>query len=225
MGYLYGAMVESEKTFYEILRLNRDATATQISDAFRSLVREHHPDRFKDPAEKAEAERFLKEVTEAYNTLSRPSLKADYDLSLARPQSQAAQKSPQEQVRDLLQGGVARYRSGDFTSALAMFDHALRIDSGSDLALFYSGMIRLKNPHWRTQGAQQVEKAIEMNAFNVAYVVGYAEFLLDNGMQLRAQRLLESALENSPTDEKLQILLAQARGEDKPSGFSLFRKK
>ncbi len=218
-------MANTEKTFYEILNLQRDATAAQISEAFRGLVREHHPDRFKDPAEKSEAERFLKDVTEAYNTLSKPSLKADYDLSLARPQSQIAQKSPQEQVRDLLQGGVARYRSGDFTSALAMFDHALRIDPASDLALFHSGMIRLKNPHWRTQGTQQVEKAIAMNSFNVAYVVDYAEFLLDNGMQLRAQRLLESALENSPTDEKLQNLLAQARGEEKTSGFSLFRKK
>jgi len=218
-------MAKSEETFYEILKLERGATAAQISDAFRSLVREHHPDRFKDPIEKSEAESFLKDVTEAYNTLSKQALRVEYDKSLDRPQSQATQKSPQEQVRELLQGGVSRYKNGDFTSALAMLDHVLRMEPGNDLALFYSGMIRLKNPHWRTLGTQQVEKAIELNAFNVVYVANYADFLLENGMQRRAQRLLESALENSPTDEKLQILLAQARGDDKSSGFSLFRKK
>ncbi|OYW05983.1 MAG: hypothetical protein B7X11_01435, partial [Acidobacteria bacterium 37-65-4] len=168
-------MAKSEQTFYEILKLNRDATAPQISDAFRRLVREHHPDRFKDPVEKSEAESFLKEVTEAYNTLGKQGLREEYDKSLTRPQSQIAQKSLQEQLRELLQGGVARYKSGDFTSALAMLDHALRIEPSSDLALFCSGMIRMKNPHWRTQGAQQIEKAIELNPFNPAYMAEYAD--------------------------------------------------
>jgi curved DNA-binding protein CbpA len=225
MRYCYQDMAKSEKTFYEILTINRDATAAQVSDAFRRLVREHHPDRFKDPVKKSEAESFLKDVTEAYNTLSKQGLREEYDKSLTRPQSQIAQKSLQEQVRELLQGGVARYKSGDYTSALAMFDHALRIEPSSDLSLFYSGMIRLKNPHWRTQGTQQIEKAIELNPYNSVYVAEYADFLLENGMQLRAQRLLEAAIENNPTDEKLKALLAQARGEDKSSGFSLFRKK
>ena len=128
-------MAKSDQTFYEILGLKQDATPAVISETFRRLVKAHHPDRFKDPLAKSEAETFLKEVTEAYNTLSKPLLREEYDRSLARPQSAIAQKSPQEQVRDLLQGGVARYRSGDYTSALAMFDHALRIEPGNDSAL------------------------------------------------------------------------------------------
>jgi DnaJ-class molecular chaperone len=218
-------MGKNEQTFYEILGVKQDATPAVVSDAFRRLVKEHHPDRFRDPQAKSEAESFLKDVTEAYNTLSKPLPREEYDRSLARPQSAIAQKSPQEQVRDLLQGGISRYRSGDFTSALAMFDHALRIDPDNDSALFHSGMIRLKNPRWRTQGTQQVERAIELNPYSASYVKDYVDFLLDNGLQHRAQRLVEAALENNPTDEKLQILMAQARGDDKSSGFSLFRKK
>jgi curved DNA-binding protein CbpA len=218
-------MGKNEQTFYEILGVKQDATPAVVSEAFRRLVKEHHPDRFRDPQAKSEAESFLKDVTEAYNTLSKPLPREEYDRSLARPQSAIAQKSPQEQVRDLLQGGISRYRSGDFTSALAMFDHALRIDPDNDSALFHSGMIRLKNPRWRTQGTQQVERAIELNPYSASYVKDYVDFLLDNGLQHRAQRLVEAALENNPTDEKLQILMAQARGDDKSSGFSLFRKK
>jgi curved DNA-binding protein CbpA len=219
-------MATDGKTFYDILGINQAATPQQVSDAFRKIVRENHPDRFKDPAAKAEAEQLLKEVTEAYNALSKPALRQEYDRSLARPQGTAVhQKSAQEQVRDLLQGGMARTRSGDWTSALALFDHALRLEPNNDQALFHSGMIRLKNPKWRAQGTQQVEKAIELNPFNAHYVREYAEFLLANGLQLRAQRLLESALDNHATDEKITDLLNQARGGDKSSGFSLFRKK
>ena len=217
-------MDNRERTFYDILGLSAEATPAQISGAFRTLVKEHHPDRFKDPARKAEAERSLKEVTEAYNTLCRPTLRQEYDRSLARPQSSAVQKSSQEQVRELVGGGIARFRSGDYTSALAMFDHVLRMDPTNDQALFHGGMIRLRNPKWRNQGTQQVERAIEVNPYSAAYVTAYAEFLLENGLNIRAQRLLESALDNHPTDLGLQNLLAQARG-NKPSGFSLFRKK
>jgi curved DNA-binding protein CbpA len=218
-------MNETGKTFYDILGLPKEATTAQVSDAFRKLVREHHPDRFKDLAQKAEAEHFLKDVTEAYNTLSKAALRQEYDKSFQRLQSSAVQKSPQEQLRELIAGGLSRYRSGDYTSALAMFDHALRIEPGNDLALFHAGMVRLKNPRWRTQGTQQAEKAIELNPFSVQYAREYGEFLIENGLALRAQRLLEKALESHPTDEGLQVLISRTREGEKPTGFSLFRKK
>ena len=219
-------MASDANSFYDILGITQEATPSQVSDAFRKIVMQHHPDRFKDPVQKAEAELFLKDVTEAYNTLSKPGLRQEYDRTLSRPQSSAVhQKSPQEQFRELLQGGISRARGGDWTSALAMFDHALRLEPNNDQALFYSGMIRLRNPKWRNQGTQQVEKAIELNPFSSHYVVEYAGFLLDNGLQLRALRLLEGALANHGGDQKIQDLLEQARGGEKPSGFSLFRKK
>ncbi len=218
-------MATDGKSFYDILGVAQNATSQQVSEAFRKIVLEHHPDRFKEAGAKAEAEHLLKDVTEAYNTLSKPALRQEYDRSLSRPQTAVQQKSVQEQVRELLNGGISRSRSGDWTSALAMFDHVLRLEPANDQALFHSGMIRLKNPKWRSQGTQQVEKAIEINPFNAHYVREYAEFLLANGLQLRAQRLLESAMENHGNDEKIKELLAQARGDDKSSGFSLFRKK
>lgn len=218
-------MNETPRTFYEILGLGQEATDAQVSLAFRALVREHHPDRFKDPVQKAEAERFLKDVTEAYNTLSKPSLRQEYDRSLAKPQATVQQKSVQEQVREVLGGAIARYKSGDFSSALAMFDHTLRLQPENDQALFYAGMARLKNPRWRSEGTQQVEKAIELNPFDAGYVTAYAEYLLNNGLTVRAQRLLETAMANHPTDERLKSLLAKSRGDDKHPGFSLFRKK
>jgi curved DNA-binding protein CbpA len=215
----------SGKTFYEILGVSPKATQAEIVETFRRQVKEGHPDRFPEEEKKREAERFLKEITEAFNTLSRPALRARYDESLASPQAEVVRKSPQEQVRELLQQGKARQRLGDLAGALACFDHALRLEPAHSEALFLAGMVRLKNPRWRAQGSLQVERAIALAPFASEYAAEYARFLLENDQKLRAQRLLEKALESSPADDRLLTLLAQARSEKPGGGFSLFGKK
>jgi O-acetyl-ADP-ribose deacetylase (regulator of RNase III) len=67
-------MVEAPN-FYEILGLERDATAEEIKRAYRRLAREFHPDINSDP----EAEAQFKAINEAYETLSHPDLRAAYD--------------------------------------------------------------------------------------------------------------------------------------------------
>lgn len=218
-------MVDRTQNFYEILGVAQDGSTAAITETFRRLVKENHPDRFLDPARKAEAEIFLKDITEAYNTLSKPRLRSEYDRSLSSASgSPLLQKSPQEQVKEFLSAGLSRLRSGEVSAALTMFDHVIRLDPENDTALFQAGMIRLKNPKWRVLGAQQVEQAIARNPFNPSYVEAYAEFLLENNQPLRAQKLLEAAIPNHPHNEALTNLLAQSRGE-KGAGFSLFRKK
>lgn len=60
---------------YEVLGVSRDATEEQIKKAYRKLARELHPDM--NPSE-AEQEKF-KAVTHAYEVLSDPEQRAQYD--------------------------------------------------------------------------------------------------------------------------------------------------
>lgn len=219
-------MAESEKSFYEILGLTPKATTREIADAYRTIVREHHPDRFAEAPEKSTAEEFLKSVTEAYNTLSRPGLRAQYDKDhLAGTPTEAVKKPPQEQAREFFQQGMARLQT-DPPGALTLFDYVLRLTPEDAAALFQAGMIRLSSPRWRVQGAQQVEAAILRDPFNARYVVAYAQFLIDNGQAIRAEKILTQALENHASEPTVTGLLAKIQGGDKPpQGFSLFGKK
>ncbi|GEB76237.1 molecular chaperone DnaJ [Sporolactobacillus inulinus] len=65
----------SKRDYYEILGVSKDASKDEIKKAFRKLARKYHPDVNKDPG----APEKFKEVTKAYETLSDPQKRAQYD--------------------------------------------------------------------------------------------------------------------------------------------------
>ncbi|MDX1681482.1 MAG: molecular chaperone DnaJ, partial [Phycisphaeraceae bacterium] len=66
----------TERDYYEILNVSRDADGTEIKRAYRRLAMKYHPDR--NPDDK-EAERQFKECSEAYEVLSDEQKRARYD--------------------------------------------------------------------------------------------------------------------------------------------------
>lgn len=65
----------ANRDFYEVLGVNKSASADEIKRAYRKLALEYHPDRNKS---KEAAEKF-KEVTGAYEVLSDPQKRQTYD--------------------------------------------------------------------------------------------------------------------------------------------------
>jgi DnaJ-class molecular chaperone len=61
--------------YYEILGVSKDANETDIKKAYRTLSLEFHPDRNPDP----NATTKFQEISEAYETLSDPAKKQEYD--------------------------------------------------------------------------------------------------------------------------------------------------
>ncbi len=66
----------AEKDYYKILGIPENATDEQIKRAFRELAKKYHPDR--NPGDKAAEEKF-KEINEAYEVLSDPQKRKQYD--------------------------------------------------------------------------------------------------------------------------------------------------
>jgi molecular chaperone DnaJ len=64
------------KDYYETLGVARGASGEEIKRAYRSLARTHHPDVAHD---KTEAEHRFKAINEAYEILSDPNKRAQYD--------------------------------------------------------------------------------------------------------------------------------------------------
>lgn len=66
----------SKQDYYELLGIGRGADAAEIKKAYRKLAMKYHPD--KNPGDK-EAEARFKDISEAYEVLSDPRKKEQYD--------------------------------------------------------------------------------------------------------------------------------------------------
>ena len=65
----------AQKNFYDVLGVKRDASDKEIKTAFRKLAQKYHPDAGGDEAK-------FKEISEAYETLSDPKKRKEYDQLL-----------------------------------------------------------------------------------------------------------------------------------------------
>lgn len=88
------------KDYYQILGVARNAGEQEIKKAYRKMAVKYHPDKNPDDAE---AEARFKEISEAYETLSDPQKKAQYD----NPRSQ-------NPFSDLF-GGRSPFQGTDFS--------------------------------------------------------------------------------------------------------------
>lgn len=69
--------MSEKRDYYEVLGIDKSASEADIKKAFKKLARKYHPDLNRDDPKVAEAK--FKEVNEAYEVLSNPQKKAQYD--------------------------------------------------------------------------------------------------------------------------------------------------
>jgi curved DNA-binding protein CbpA len=81
--------VQTTTDFYKLLGLPRDATQDDIRKAHRNLVRKHHPDA--NPGDPSSEGRF-KEIQRAYEVLSDPEKRREYDKRMSTPTRQSSRK-------------------------------------------------------------------------------------------------------------------------------------
>ncbi len=72
-----------EENYYDILEINKNASPEIIEKAYKTLVKKYHPD-LQQNNYKNNYEEKIKKINEAYETLSNPEKKYNYDLYLKK---------------------------------------------------------------------------------------------------------------------------------------------
>ena len=86
---------------YELLGVSTSANNAELRKAFRQLSKQLHPDTTSLPSD--EATRQFQNVCEAYDLLSDPVLRANYDLTIEKENYLINQKPKEERSNTLLQ--------------------------------------------------------------------------------------------------------------------------
>ena len=195
--------------YYSLLGIGRNASAAEVRHAYAKLAREKHPDRFSDPAERAAAHALFQEATAAFNMLSNPRTRQEYDASLDRP----AAPVPQEIARDAFERACQEFEAKRYHEAIELLRTA--VQHAPQEARYHAALGRTlcRNPHWMREGIQEVERAIQLAPRTAAFHTELAELLLAQGLRLRARKAAESAVRLEPADPRALRVLRDTESE------------
>lgn len=85
--------MSQNKNLYEILGVSKTASIDEIKKTYKKLAMKWHPDRHAGKTTEKEAQKKFPEIQAAYNVLSDPNKKAEYDQGLAYGQNRNQQYS------------------------------------------------------------------------------------------------------------------------------------
>jgi DnaJ-domain-containing protein 1 len=72
----------ARKTLYDLLEVSPNASPEVIKAAYRQLALKYHPDKQPDARSRQQAEERMKQINAAYDILSDPVRRAEYDRQL-----------------------------------------------------------------------------------------------------------------------------------------------
>lgn len=212
--------------YYEILGVSRDSTEEAIRARFRVLARDAHPDRFTDPAKKAEAEARFQILTEAVNVLTNASRRKAHDFDLDKG-SGANAFDPAGVAKVYLARGVKAYREGDLVTAFREFDLSVNHWGKDPKALHYLALVCSRIPGRARRGVEAIEAALRLDPENGAVHREASRLYLQVGLRTKAERHLQEALRRIPEDGDVQKLALEIKPPSENKGLlgGLFGRK
>jgi curved DNA-binding protein CbpA len=182
--------------YYELLGVERSATAAEVRQAYLRLAREKHPDRFSDPAEKAQAQRVFQDLTTAFNTLNGASSRREYDAEIERPKP----VTPAEIAQDAYARGLQMLEEGQLQEAVTSFHTAAHHAPSEGRYHAALGRALARHPPAARDAIQAFERAIQLSPNTASFHAELAALFLKQGLRLRAQKAVETALRLDPRE-------------------------
>jgi curved DNA-binding protein CbpA len=191
--------------YYELLGVTPSASTAEIRKAYALLAREKHPDRFTDPAAKQQAQRVFQDVTHAFNTLMSPASREEYDRTRHRPQP----RTPEEIATDAFERAQPALDAGQLEEAITLLRTA--VHHVPEKAAYHAALGRAlgRLPPFAREAVQALERATQLEPRNAQAFADLAAVLARQGLKLRAQKAVETALRLAPRDPKIARLAAE----------------
>ena len=231
---------QENQTHFEVLGIKHDARAESVRNAFLTLAKRFHPDRYSSEGETRElAADVFARISRAHEVLSDSQARRDYIQALGRG---AGSEGGERGVAQMLtaetqfQKGEANFRKREYGEALEQFRWALELnpDEG-EFHAYYGWTFYLHNredDETRSKAQEHLERAqrLSPNSPIGYYLMGL--FRKACGDPRSAERMFKKTLEVSPShmeaNREIRLLNMRKGGKaatDKGKGFFGFGRK
>jgi len=189
-----------------------------VRHAYYRLARLYHPDRLLKPHLEdihRELEGMFAAITDAYNTLSLPTLRGEYDRELMEKMAGRRKTSAQDKhavARDSYLRGRKEAEAGKLFEAIRFYEVAIESDPSRAEYFHHLGVCQGQNPRWRKKAEENLLQAISLNPGSAKSYLELARVYQKGGLQRRALEMYEKVLQWEPANE--EALAAVGRGKD-----------
>jgi Tfp pilus assembly protein PilF len=217
-------VAESEgKNFYDLLGVPKSADEETVRKSYYHLARDYHPDAMQGPVAEAcwnEVEEYFASVTEAYNTLTRPQLRKEYDEQLKAGRGMHDEKNVQDPAtlaKQNFEQGRRSFAAGEFHDATQFFRNAVRLVPDCPDYHRELGIVQMQNPRWQKAAEESLRQAVELQPADARALVHLGMLYQSNGLKKRAVDAFREALNWDPVNEAALAGLAEVqsgKGDD-----------
>lgn len=221
------ARLEKAGDYYEVLGVGRQASDEELKNAYHTLARRYHPDRFRQTDTKLsnQIDSAFAHIARAYGTLGDHTSRAAYDAqnNPGAPQetevtatdhshSKALKKKLEsDRAESSYQKGLAAAKQNQPEHALRLFGEAASLEPRIARYRAEYGRVLITNPETRRIAEIELKAAIALEPANASYRIILAELYRVLGLRRRAEGEIQRALAADPKNEAARSLLSRLK--------------
>ncbi|PYT00496.1 MAG: hypothetical protein DMF63_07985 [Acidobacteria bacterium] len=220
----YLARSESAETLYDALGVDAKANLADLKNAYFSLAKMFHPDRFhrEEVTKLRRIQVAFTQIAHAYDTLKSPESRENYDFKVqkqlryrekVRATQQTESVSPQDRTAEhgleSFENAMESLNDEDFTSAAAYLARSVHYSPQNALyhAYFGHALSFLEKQHHKAEAALQT--AVKLDPKNPKIRMMLVEFFIGMKLAKRAEGELKRFLEAVPGNKEAEKKLAE----------------
>ncbi|MCP5047830.1 MAG: DnaJ domain-containing protein [bacterium] len=219
---LYENINREDLDFYQLLGLQSTAGLGEIKASYFNHSKKYHPDRViaaPDSTVKIRATEVFAEINRAYETLSNPGKKNQYDARGHRehPTKDTERINKTKKARGLYLNANGLYKQGRYFEASSMMEEAVGHDPSKASYYLLLGLCHSKLPSTKNRAEKCLKIAAQMEPWNADHVFALGELYKSESLMKKADAYFNKALEIN-----MEHTLA---GKAKEEMEKMFRKK
>jgi curved DNA-binding protein CbpA len=190
-------------SYYQILQVSSDSSASEVKQAYFKLARKYHPDLFSRNLSteiKNKIDDIFDKITKSYHTLSDDNKKQEYNKKLDSPKK-GSKKDLEKRAEVKFRQGKTLYNQARYKEAQVLLEEAIRMNQNKGNYLLLLAMSQSRIRLYKRKAVENFKKAIKLQPWSPDAYFGLGMLYKNEGMPTLASNQFKKALNVDPDNK------------------------